>query len=48
MRSEPNRPARRSAKGQAMAIFALVSVLLFVVAGLAVAYALTVRMRKQR
>jgi Flp pilus assembly protein TadG len=32
----PNRPARRSAKGQAMAIFALVSVLLFVVAGLAV------------
>jgi Flp pilus assembly protein TadG len=36
MRPEPNRPARRSAKGQAMAIFALVSVLLFVVAGLAV------------
>ncbi len=36
MRSEPNRPARRSANGQAMAIFALVSVLLFVVAGLAV------------
>lgn len=36
MRSAPNRPARRSAKGQAMAIFALVSVLLFVVAGLAV------------
>ena len=30
------RPSRRSAKGQAMAIFALVSVLLFVVAGLAV------------
>jgi Flp pilus assembly protein TadG len=36
MRPVPNRPARRSAKGQAMAIFALVSVLLFVVAGLAV------------
>jgi Flp pilus assembly protein TadG len=36
MRPAPNRPARRSAKGQAMAIFALVSVLLFVVAGLAV------------
>ena len=36
MRSEPNRPARRSAKGQAMAIFALVSVLLFVIAGLSV------------
>jgi Flp pilus assembly protein TadG len=32
----PIRPSRRSAKGQAMAIFALVSVLLFVVAGLAV------------
>ncbi len=36
MRPQPNRPDRRSAKGQAMAIFALVSVLLFVVAGLAV------------
>ena len=36
MRPVPNRPSRRSAKGQAMAIFALVSVLLFVVAGLAV------------
>ncbi len=36
MRPEPIRPSRRSAKGQAMAIFALVSVLLFVVAGLAV------------
>ncbi len=36
MRPEPTRPNRRSAKGQAMAIFALVSVLLFVVAGLAV------------
>ena len=36
MRPAPNRPSRRSAKGQAMAIFALVSVLLFVVAGLAV------------
>ncbi len=32
----PTRLTRRSAKGQAMAIFALVSVLLFVVAGLAV------------
>ncbi|HUZ68924.1 MAG TPA: pilus assembly protein TadG-related protein [Candidatus Saccharimonadales bacterium] len=36
MRPAPNRRNRRSAKGQAMAIFALVSVLLFVVAGLAV------------
>ena len=36
MSAAPNRPSRRSAKGQAMAIFALVSVLLFVVAGLAV------------
>ena len=36
MRPAPNRPSRRSAKGQAMAIFALVSVLLFVVAGLSV------------
>jgi hypothetical protein len=36
MTPEPIRPSRRSAKGQAMAIFALVSVLLFVVAGLAV------------
>jgi Flp pilus assembly protein TadG len=36
MRNTPHRAARRSAKGQAMAIFALVSVLLFVVAGLAV------------
>jgi hypothetical protein len=36
MRAAPTRPGRRSAKGQAMAIFALVSVLLFVVAGLAV------------
>jgi hypothetical protein len=34
--AEPIRLGRRSAKGQAMAIFALVSVLLFVVAGLAV------------
>lgn len=34
--AEPIRSGRRSAKGQAMAIFALVSVLLFVVAGLAV------------
>jgi uncharacterized membrane protein len=32
----PNRPSRRSAKGQAMAIFALVAVLLFVVAGLSI------------
>ncbi len=36
MRAAPNRPSRRSAKGQAMAIFALVSVLLFVVAGLSI------------
>jgi hypothetical protein len=36
MRPAPNRPDRRSAKGQAMAIFALVSVLLFVVAGLSI------------
>ena len=36
MRPEPNRPSRRSAKGQAMVIFALTSVLLFVIAGLAV------------
>ena len=36
MRAVPNRPNRRSAKGQAMAIFALVSVLLFVVAGLSI------------
>ena len=36
MRPAPNRPSRRSAKGQAMAIFALVSVLLFVIAGLSV------------
>ena len=34
--AEPIRSGRRSVKGQAMAIFALVSVLLFVVAGLAV------------
>jgi hypothetical protein len=36
MRPAPNRPSRQSAKGQAMAIFALVSVLLFVIAGLSV------------
>src|SRR5580704_19102675 len=36
MSASPNRPSRRSAKGQAMAIFALVSVLLFVVAGLSI------------
>jgi Flp pilus assembly protein TadG len=36
MRPAPHRSGRRSTKGQAMAIFALVSVLLFVVAGLAV------------
>jgi len=36
MSAAPNRPNRRSAKGQAMAIFALVSVLLFVVAGLSI------------
>jgi Flp pilus assembly protein TadG len=36
MRHAPIRPARRSVKGQAMAIFALVSIPLFVVAGLAV------------
>jgi hypothetical protein len=36
MRQTPSRSARGSAKGQAMAIFALVSVLLFVVTGLAV------------
>ncbi len=36
MSAAPNRPSRRSAKGQAMAIFALVSVLLFVVAGLSI------------
>jgi Flp pilus assembly protein TadG len=36
MRPQPNRPSRRSAKGQAMAIFALVAVLLFVVAGLSI------------
>ncbi len=36
MRPAPNRPSRRSAKGQAMVIFALTSVLLFVIAGLAV------------
>ena len=36
MRPAPHRSRRRSTKGQAMAIFALVSILLFVVAGLAV------------
>jgi hypothetical protein len=36
MRPAPNRPNRRAARGQAMAIFALVSVLLFVVAGLSI------------
>src|SRR5580700_10813346 len=34
--NSPQRPNRRSAKGQAMAIFALVSILLFVVAGLSI------------
>jgi hypothetical protein len=36
MTPAPKRPSRRSAKGQAMVIFALTSVLLFVIAGLAV------------
>ncbi len=36
MTPAPIRPSRRSSKGQAMAIFALVSVLLFVIAGLSV------------